>query len=41
MVIKIKNLNNGQVFEHQTDYVFIGAGAIPLLQKLAFQKVNI
>ncbi|MDU2082355.1 MAG: L-lactate dehydrogenase (quinone) [Staphylococcus epidermidis] len=33
--VKIKNLNNGQVFEHQTDYVFIGAGggAIPLLQK--------
>ena len=33
--VKVKNRNTGQVFEHQTDYVFIGAGggAIPLLQK--------
>lgn len=34
-LVKIKNRNTGDVFEHQTDYVFIGAGggAIPLLQK--------
>ena len=34
-LVKIKNRNTGDVFEHQTDYLFIGAGggAIPLLQK--------
>ena len=33
--VKIKNRNTGDVFEQETDYVFIGAGggAIPLLQK--------
>lgn len=33
--VKIKNRNTGEVFEQETDYVFIGAGggAIPLLQK--------
>ena len=43
MVSKIKNRNTGDVFEQETDYVFIGAGggAIPLLQKQVSLKVNI
>ena len=41
--VKVRQRNSGDVQTELADYVFIGAGggAIPLLQKLEFQKVNI
>ena len=41
--LKVRQRNSGDVQTELADYVFIGAGggAIPLLQKLEFQKVNI